>query len=50
MCLSLLVFSQSSTKKNIKKLNKEMEEIFNKNDMLAVSAFYADSAVISGAE
>ena len=33
----------------IESLNKEMEKVFNANDMVATAAFYSDDAEISGA-
>ena len=45
---SLITFSQSTVEKKIVALNKELEKEFNKNDMLAVSGYYLDSAVILG--
>jgi len=49
------VFAQSGTgernkiKTDIEKLNKEMERVFNANDMAATAAFYSDDAEIIGA-
>ena len=45
---SMVTFSQLNVENIISRLNKEMEKDFNKNDMLAVSAYYLDSAVILG--
>ena len=40
---------RSKVKTDIEKLNKEMERVFNANDMAATAAFYSDDAEISGA-
>ena len=45
---SVNTFSQSKVADKITVLIKEMETSFNNNDMLKVSAFYLDSAVILG--
>ena len=39
---------RSKIKADIEKLNKEMERVFNANDMAATAAFYSDDAEISG--
>ena len=39
---------RSKIKTDIEKLNKEMERVFNANDMAATAAFYTDDAEISG--
>ena len=39
---------RSKIKREIEKLNKEMERVFNANDMAATAAFYTDDAEISG--
>jgi len=39
---------RSKIKADIEKLNKEMEKVFNANDMAATAAFYTDDAEISG--
>ena len=39
---------RSKIKADIEKLNKEMERVFNANDMMATAAFYSDDAEISG--
>lgn len=49
--VSLLLCSIVSAQKDnpaIRQLTKEMETAFNSNDMLKVSAFYLDSAGLSG--
>ena len=40
---------RSKIKADIEKLNKEMERVFNANDMAATAAFYSDDAEIVGA-
>ena len=47
------LYAQSNVDRNkikttIEKLNKEMERVFNANDMAATAAFYSDDAEISG--
>lgn len=37
-----------NVKRLIDSLNKEMERVFNENDMMKVAAFYADDAEIAG--
>ena len=39
---------RSKIKTTIENLNKEMEKVFNANDMAATAAFYTDDAEISG--
>ena len=39
---------RNKIKADIGKLNKEMERVFNANDMAATAAFYSDDAEISG--
>ena len=39
---------RNKIKADIEKLNKEMEKVFNANDMAATAAFYTDDAEISG--
>ena len=39
---------RNKIKTEIEKLNKEMERVFNANDMAATAAFYTDDAEISG--
>ena len=39
---------RNKIKSDIEKLNKEMEKVFNANDMAATAAFYTDDAEISG--
>jgi ketosteroid isomerase-like protein len=39
---------RSKIKTTIENLNKEMERVFNANDMAATAAFYSDDAEISG--
>jgi len=39
---------RSKIKADIEKQNKEMERVFNANDMAATAAFYSDDAEISG--
>jgi ketosteroid isomerase-like protein len=46
--ISVNTSSQSKADDKIIALNKEMEKSFNNNDMLKVSSFYIDSAVILG--
>ena len=48
------LYAQSNVDRNkikttIESLNKEMEKVFNANDMVATAAFYSDDAEISGA-
>jgi ketosteroid isomerase-like protein len=38
----------ANVKKIIDSLNKEMEKVFNENDMVKVAAFYTDDAEIAG--
>ena len=45
---SVICFSQSKIADKINALNKDMEKAFGNNDMMAVSAFYLDSALIMG--
>ena len=40
---------RNKIKAEIERLNKEMERVFNANDMAATAAFYSDDAEISGA-
>lgn len=40
---------RAKIKTTIENLNKEMERVFNANDMAATAAFYSDDAEISGA-
>ena len=40
---------RNKIKTTIENLNKEMERVFNANDMAATAAFYTDDAEISGA-
>ena len=53
-CLLAWVYAQGGNtdrnkiKADIEKLNKEMEKVFNANDMVATAAFYSDDAEISG--
>lgn len=55
-CFVTGLFAQSCNternkiKNDIEKLNKEMEKIFNANDMAATAAFYSDDAEISGSD
>jgi ketosteroid isomerase-like protein len=60
LCLSFLIgvahaYAQSDNAERIKvrsvieNLNREMERVFNANDMAATAAFYSDDAEISGA-
>ena len=39
---------RSKIKTTIENLNKEMEKVFNANDMAATAAYYSDDAEISG--
>ena len=39
---------RSKIKTTIESLNREMEKVFNANDMAATAAFYSDDAEISG--
>ncbi len=48
MLISMVAFAQSKVHDKIIELNKEMEKQFNRNEMLNVSAFYLDSALIIG--
>ena len=54
-CFMLSLVAQSGNvdrtkiKTTIENLNKEMEKVFNANDMAATAAFYTDDAEISGA-
>ena len=41
---------RTKIKADIEKLNKEMERVFNANDMVATAAFYTDDAEISGSD
>jgi len=53
-CFIAGLFAQSGNaernkiKSDIEKLNKEMEKVFNANDMVATAAFYSDDAEIIG--
>ena len=53
-CFVAGLFAQSGNaerikiKSDIERLNKEMERVFNANDMAATAAFYTDDAEISG--
>ena len=53
-CIISSLFAQNSNpdrdkiKNTIENLNKEMERVFNANDMAATAAFYSDDAEISG--
>ena len=53
-CIISGLFAQNSNperdkiKTTIENLNKEMERVFNANDMAATAAFYSDDAEISG--
>ena len=40
--------NQAQTRKTIDSLTREMEKVFNQNDMAKVASFYADDAEIAG--